>query len=238
MKVKPKRGGRSALTSSVAEAQDKAAQRIANRTRNLKNEQYRIINENGEVVLEKRGEHHEVRHTVGESRQYLPGAIDIHNHPDGGPPSLPDLRSFGYGARAIYIAAPEGNYILINGRYDKRDRYEGWDNMSQEIQRRGLEERVKSDLEVRREGRETPKAKRLQDRMTAISSKWSQARSNGESKEKLDEYIAQYDKVSNEYKAYLDKFVKEYDYTKEWKDFYKSEAKKYGFIYKFIPKTR
>ena len=84
--------------AGVTPLQNKTINQIANKTRNLKKEQYRIVNENGEIVLEKKGQEHEVSATLGEKREYLPGAVSIHNHPAGGTFSYPDLRDFGTGA--------------------------------------------------------------------------------------------------------------------------------------------
>lgn len=62
-------------SSGMTDEQVKAVMRIVNRTRAYKNEQYRVINEAGEVVLEKRGDAESVGSTMGEKRDNLPGAV-------------------------------------------------------------------------------------------------------------------------------------------------------------------
>ncbi|MBR2680386.1 MAG: hypothetical protein IKE23_06490, partial [Exiguobacterium sp.] len=109
---KPTRNGLNGRTK----AQDSKIREIAKRTTELKNEQLRIVNENGEVVLEKKGKAHEVTATVGEKRNAHwsnRNSITIHNHPNGGTFSDADLDEFGYGAKEIVVSAPEATYRLV-----------------------------------------------------------------------------------------------------------------------------
>lgn len=88
-----------------------------------------MVNEDGEVVLEKRGSQDQVAATVGEKREHLQGAVTIHNHPDGGTFSDEDLTEFGFGARQIVVASPEGTYKLTNMEYGTPKQSEGWFRM-------------------------------------------------------------------------------------------------------------
>ena len=130
--------GMSGGGGGVTSAQNKTVDQIVKRTRDLKNEQYRIIDENGEVVLERRGTRHEVTGTVGEKRQFMEGGVGIHNHPDGGTFSQDDLRDFGFGARQIVVASPEGTYKLTNTKYGQFDAKHGWHDMSEAMDRAGI----------------------------------------------------------------------------------------------------
>lgn len=80
-------------------AQDKTIKEYARKTANLKNEQYRIIDSNGNVLLKKQGDKHSVVMTLGEKREYMFGNISLHNHPGGGTFSIADLNDFGNGAK-------------------------------------------------------------------------------------------------------------------------------------------
>ena len=118
--AKGNRGGKRAGGFTRSEKQDRKLQSVANKIRNYKNEQYFVINDDGEIILHKKGGVGEVTHTVGESREFLPGAITLHNHPGdgefGGTFSDVDWRDFGYGAKEIRVSAPEGDYIITNKR--------------------------------------------------------------------------------------------------------------------------
>ena len=221
--------GTAAAMASVTTAQTKEAHRIANRTRNLKKEQYRIINENGEVVLTKQGKEHEVVTTVGEKREYLQDAVSIHNHPNGGTLSPADLSDFGYGARQIVAASPEGDYKLT-----RKGTHYNWRNMQDAMEKAGVT-KERSYTELKKEAQERPKIKKLMQQQSNISAEWVKARSEGKSQEHLDKLTEKYNKVNATYKEALAAEMRTLE-TKPYHDFYKKNAKKYGYIYTFEKK--
>ena len=218
----------------VTNAQTRMLAQIANKTRNLKNEQYRIIDENGNVVLLSKGKRHEVGVKVGDKRDNLPGAVSIHNHPDGGTFSDADLSEFGYGARAMAVASPEGTYILTNNKYGKKDQASGWLDMRNEMERQGIT-RERGFTEIRKEARNSPNLKRREAEMVRLSDQWVKKRESGAPTKELDSLSKKYEKKSEEYKQML-KDEERKIVTKPYHDFYKKNAKKYGFTYTFTPK--
>ena len=226
-----KAGGGSGGGAGVTAAQRKTIDRLAKRTRDLKNEQYRIVNEAGEVVLEKKGTRHEVAHTVGESRQYLPGAVSIHNHPEGGTFSQPDLSDFGYGAREIVAAAPEGTYRLINVKYGTKQQYDGWVGLRDAMDAAGVTKDV-SFTEIRKQAQAQPAVARQMRALQKTSARWDEARKAGKPQATLDRLVAQYDRQSKKYKALLKDAERKVE-VKPYHDFYRKYASKYGFKYEF-----
>ena len=225
--------GRSKIgNAGVTAAQSRTINRIASRTRNLKNEQYRVVNEAGEVVLEKKGSGSEVAATVGEKRQYLNGAVTIHNHPDGGTFSDADLNEFGYGARQIVVATPEGTYKLTNTRYGTPDQSSGWLEMRNKMDAEGVT-RERSVIEIREEARQTPAVARQAAAMRATSDKWVAARRDGRSQETLDKLMARYNEQENAYRTLLHEAERKIE-TRPYHDFYRKNASSYGFKYEFI----
>ena len=203
------RSGVSLSTAGIVTAeQQKAINRIAKRTANLKNEQYRVIGADGEVLLEKKGTTHEVAHTVGESREYIPGSVTIHNHPEGGTFSDADIRDFGYRARAIYATTPEGTYSLVNTKYGTKDVTSSWIEM-QEAYRKSPAGQEHSFLYYRDKAAATPTAKRLSNQIKSISDKWVKAREEGKPKETTDKLLKQFEAVESKYKAYMAKKQRE-----------------------------
>lgn len=224
---KPSRGGK--VISTVTAAQAKEINRIANRTRNLKKEQYRIVNDNGEVVLTKQGEQHQVALTVGEKREFLQDAVSIHNHPNGGTFSPDDLSDFGYGARQIVAASPEGTYRLT-----RQGTHYNWRDMRNAMDAEGVT-RERSFSELRKEAQQQPKIKRQMDRMSKISNDWVKARAEGKPQEYLDKLTAKYNTLSEKYKSDLKAEERRLE-TQPFHDFYKKNAKKYGYTYSFEKK--
>lgn len=215
----------------VTAAQNKTIDRLAKRTRDLKNEQYRIVNENGEVVLERKGTRSEVGGTVGEKRQYMPGAVGIHNHPDGGTFSEADLYDFGFGARQIVVASPEGTYKLTNTKYGTRDQASGWYDMKNAMDAAGVT-RERSFMELRKEAQSQPAVARQMKAMTKTSDQWVKAREAGKPQATLDRLAAQYDRQSAKYKTMLKDAQRQAE-VKPYHDFYRKNASKYGFKYEF-----
>lgn len=230
-------------TGGVTAAQRRTIDRIANKTRNLKNEQERIVNEDGEIVAEARGGRGEVAMTVGTKREYMNGAVGIHNHPDnggggmGGTFSDADLNDFGYGAREIVVAAPEGNYILTNTRYGYPDQYEGWVDMRDASRAAGVFD-VSDTLgfsEINRRARQNPTVQRLTQRSNSIAEEWSRQRSAGASQSVLDGLVAQSDAIGKEL-SQATRLARSQVVLTPAHEWYTQNASRYGFNYRFIPK--
>ena len=228
-------GGRGAISSNGGlynrtPAQDRTLKRIAKRTANLKKEQMRIVDADGNVVLEKQGLAHEVAATVGEKRQYLNGNISIHNHPNGGTFSEADLRDFGYGAKEIVAAAPEGTYRLIRTTKTTPD----WVGMQEKLQATVPEV---SAIDLRRQAYANTANSKTAKAMQAITKKYTDIR-NSKGKEAAGEYAIstkdRYDSLEKQRQAEARKEERRLE-TKPYDDFYKANAKQYGFIYKFEP---
>lgn len=223
--------GRNLVTS----AQQKNVDRIAKQTRNLKNEQYRIISEDGTVVSAAKGDKHSVATTVGEKREKMRGAVSIHNHPQGGTFSDADFADFGYGARAIYAAAPEGTYSLVNRKYGTKDAYKGWYDM-----REAYRSQVPSDMSFITLNKAAQSTKRYQaasSRAKRLSDQWVKARESGKPQSVLD-------KIATKANAAIDNASKilreerrkaEVEPAHKW---LKANASKYGFTYSFRKKSK
>ncbi len=224
-----KYGQRVEQRAGITAEQEKTLLRIAKRTGTLKKEQMRVVNEAGEIVLEKKGMAHEVKATVGEMRDVGKGAVQIHNHPAGGPFSMDDLNEFGYGMRATYVAAPEGIYKLINVKYGTKEQYNGWVAMKEEMERQGLSEGM-SFTELKRRTDEVPRVKKALKQVNDLSDMWVKAHKAGDT-QKADEIRKKFDAASDEYAKILheERRIQE---TKPYDDFYKKNAKKFGFSYK------
>lgn len=217
--------------AGVTVAQNKTIDRLVKRTRDLKNEQYRIVNEDGEVVLERKGTRGEVSGTVGEKRQYMPGGVGIHNHPDGGTFSDADLKDFGFGARQIVVASPEGTYKLTNTKYGTKDQSKGWYDMQKAMDAAGVTAE-RSPLAIRDEARNAPKVKKLSDAMNRTSDQWVKAKQAGKPQSVLDGFMSKFNKQQEAYKSAL-KAQERVVETKPYHDFYRKNANKYGFKYEF-----
>ena len=217
--------------AGVTAAQNKTVNQIVKRTRDLKNEQYRIIDENGDIVLERKGIRHEVGGTVGEKREFMEGGIGIHNHPDGGTFSEADLRDFGFGARQIVVASPEGTYKLTNVKYGQRDAKSGWLDMRNAMDAAGVTKEV-SFTEINKKAQAVPKVKRAQETMTKTSTQWVKAREAGKPQATLDRLVTRYNKQSDTYKSLLKEARRQVE-VQPYHDFYRKNASKYGFKYEF-----
>lgn len=234
-------GGRGASSSlaggmfSRTAEQDKAIKRLAKRTANLKNEQYRIIDSDGNVVLEKKGGKHEVSATVGEKRQYLDGNISLHNHPSGGTFSPDDLNEFGFGAKEIVVSTPEGTYRLINKKYGTADQSRGWYDMREKLYQSVPEQ---SGLAILQQARKNTANSKTAKEMDSITKKWDSIRKskgNDEAKKYLESAKDRYDSLTKKHKQEVDAEKRRLE-VKPFHDFYKQNAKQYGFDYKFEKK--
>lgn len=211
--------------------QEQALDRLIKRTANLKNEQYRIIDADGNVVVEKRGTAHEVGATVGEKRQYLDGNVSLHNHPDGGTFSPDDLSEFGYGAKEIVVATPEGTYRLVNNKYGTYDAKSGWYDMREEI--RKIPDTTYSELN--RQAKANLENSKTEKQIKAISSKWADIRDkqgNDAAKKYIQSVQGLYDELTKKRSAEIKAEIRRLE-VKPFDDFYKANAKKYGFDYSF-----
>lgn len=224
------------VSTIIGDAQNKVVDRIANRTRNLKNEQYRIINENGDIVLERKGNKNSVAGTVGEKRQFMEGGIGIHNHPDGGTFSYDDLRDFGFGARQIVVASPEGDYKLTNIKYGQFDARSGWRDMQDAMEKAGLLEE-QGFLSLRRIAEKTPRVMKLSQKVKSISDQWLQARNAGKSEAELQKYVNEFNKYNDQYKIALREETRRAE-VQPYHDWYRKNARKYGFEYTFTKRKR
>lgn len=228
-------GGRGAAFggsgAGVTAAQDRTIDRIIKRTRDLKNEQFRIVNENGEVVLEKRGTAHEVASTVGEKRQYMEGAVSIHNHPEGGTFSDADLSDFGYGAREMVVASPEGTYRLTNMKYGQYDAKSGWYDMREDMRNKGITAE-RSFMDIKKETESKPRVQKASQAVSQAAGRWLEAKKAGKPQSVLDDLMNKYNQKQSDYKSI---FAEERRRTEvqPYHDYYKANASKFGFKYGF-----
>lgn len=221
------------------EAQEKELTRIANRTRNLKKEQLRVVDAEGNVVLEKKGDRGEVTFTVGEARDNFNGNIVIHNHPDGGTFSSPDLRTLGYGAKEIRVAAPEGDYLMKAAKTTKSGRPDtsGWLDLQEKLETdqesfksyRNLKSQVNKQFE--------PDHK---EKVLVHAEKWLKAKESGASMEEQQKHIDAYNKANEAWQAENKPKIEAEArrlMVQQYHDFYTANASKYGLEYTFTPKS-
>ena len=231
--------GRGASKASAAgggtnPAVEKTLNQIIKRTQNLKKEQYRIVNEDGEVVLTKQGEKDNVKMTVGEHRQYTEGATTIHNHPQideglGGPPSPSDIKDFGYGAREIVIASNEGTYRLKNTKYGTPQERDGWRPLQEALQKIADDQ---SSVAIIRKSNDIMANSKTGKEMHKISETWVKRKSEGASQAELDKYMSKFDSLQKQYKTELGQLRRKME-LEPYHEFYKKNAKKYGFSYTY-----
>lgn len=210
--------------------EDKAIRQIAKKTANLKKEQLRIINANGEVVLEKKGEKGEVSSTVGEHRKAFwdkGGTIAIHNHPAGGTFSDMDLNEFGYGAKEIVVSAPEGTYRLVKTTNGIPD----WVSLRDKV--REIPEQSLATLmkEARKIADNSVVGKRLKEfsvGWTEVFQKYGKDEANARYPKE------EYDRMSEQYKEIVESERRKLE-VKPYDEVYKKYAQKYGMRYIFEP---
>jgi len=214
----------------VTGAQSKTAGKIARQTRNLKNEQYRIINADGEVVSVGKGDKHSVGTTIGEKRDKMPGAVSIHNHPNGGTFSEADFSDFGYGARAIYAAAPEGTYSLVNKNFGTKKAKATWVEM-REAYGKAVGGEV-SFMDLRRQAQSTKRYQKANARVKKLSDQWVKAREAKKSQSVLDGIARRANAAIDKAKRILGEETRKAEVgpAHNW---LRSNAGKYGFAYHF-----
>lgn len=217
-------------TRALPVAQEKTLRGIITRTKNLKNEQSRIVDKDGNIILTKQGGKREVAYTVGEKRENMQGNIAIHNHPDGGTFSSADFSDFGYGATDIIAVSPEGVYRLSAKDISGNGAHGDWVKM-----RDAYEAELDHDMsftKLQKQAQQAPHLKKLNAQIEKISKQWVDGRKNGLSQDKLDNLMSQYDKLSKQYKDALQKERRrlEVEPSHNW---LKKNAKKYGYTYTF-----
>ena len=218
-------------------AQEKTLNSIANKTRNLKKEQLRVVDDDGNVTFQMQGDKHSVNFTVGDARENFPGKITIHNHPDGGTFSADDLRTIGYGAKEIRVAAPEGDYIMRNAvPKGAKPTTMGWLGLQEALYEK--QESFKSDRQLRKEVKANYQAD-YDEKVMVHAKNWLDAKNNGESEEVQQKYIKMYNDAQKaweaENKPKIEKDVRN-AYVKQYHNFYTENASKYELEYEFIPK--
>ena len=221
------------IVSNASPEAEKTLKQIIRKTQNLKNEQYRIIGENGEVLVEGKGDAHKVSVTVGQKREYMEGATSIHNHPAGGTFSDDDLRDFGFGARMIVVAGPNGEqYRLINDNYGTPRQTEGWLALQDALKRDVTSKMSDSPLYYMQTARKNLENSREYKEMQRLSEKWVKRRAEGASQEELQKYYDQYEKYSTIYKQKVKREQRRIE-VRPAHEYLKKNAKKYGFTYSY-----
>ena len=227
-----KAGGTSTKNPNV----EKTLLGIIRRTSKLKNEQYRVIDEEGNVVFTKKGDKGAVYMTVGEKREYLDNATTIHNHPNeegiGGTFSSQDMSDFGYGAKEIVVAAPEGTYRLSNLNHGTPQQKETWVDMREELEKIDAREQEKSFIQRRDDAQKTLSNSREVKAMDKYSKQWNEMRAAGASQEELKKVSDKYMKAQEKYKERYKKVMRQQE-TKPYHEWFKNNAKKYGFEYTY-----
>lgn len=219
----------------IPEAQQKTLNRIIQKTKNLKNEQYRIVDKDGNVLLEKKGDNHSVSATVGEKRDFMEGSVSIHNHPTGGTFSSSDFSDFGYGATDIFATSPEGTYRLsakdVNSKGSKGD----WVKLRDDYEQ-ALNKDV-SHLTLLQQARKNLNDTADTKLMNSINKKWVEIKEK-KGIEEANKYAEttkeEYDKAVERHKKAVEKEVRRLATTPhhEWLI---NNAKKYGYTYTFTP---
>lgn len=214
--------------------QDKELKKIAKRTANLKKEQYRIVDDQGNVVLMKKGNQDQVTLTVGEKRQYMDGNISIHNHPDGGTFSPVDIRDFGFGAKEITVSSPEGTYRLINKKVGTKDQYKGWQGLVDGAEKIPQQ----SFTKLRKQAEQNLANSKAQKGLNEITNKWDSIRKSkgtDEANKYFNSVKDKFDDLTQKRKAEVQKETRRLE-VKPFHDYYKANAKKHGFEYRFEKK--
>lgn len=230
------RGGEIGALLGRSIKQDRTIKGLVKRTQNLKKEQYRIIDADGNVVLEKKGDKHSVAATVGEKRDFLKGNISLHNHPEGGTFSAADFSDFGYGAREIVAATPEVTYRLINKKYGTKEAYDGWVNM-----RDGADQIPQaSTLALLQQARKNLENSATKKELDRISSRWAEIYDK-EGKDAANAYHAsvreRYDALTEKHKQEVKQETRRLE-TEPFHEYYKAHAAENGFIYRFEKKPK
>lgn len=200
-------------------------------TANLKNEQYRIIDANGNVLLMKQGKQDQVTMTLGEQREYLVGNISLHNHPNGGTFSADDIHDFGVGAKEIVISTPEGQYRLINTNYGTPKEKQGWLDFQRGLEKVQSEEMNFRTLQDKANEyvRTTDTYKRYERLGKEVMNK-ENTLSNEEFRKWVDATKEEYDNAYKKVQSLRAKEMRRIE-TQTSHNYIKRNANKYGFKY-------
>lgn len=211
------------------EAQAKTLKGIESRTRNLKKEQFRVVDREGNVVMQKQGDKNSVSYSIGEARDNFPGNITIHNHPDGGTFSSADLSDIGHGATEIRAASPEGTYVLRNLNHGTKwtDGQKSWLDMRNDIDAASQE--FKSARQLKAKVREP-----YEQQVKPIMERWSKRRDEGAPQEELNKIAKEYTDAWDALQPQVEKATRK-AYVDQYHSWYNSHAGEYGFEYEFIP---
>lgn len=211
-------------------AQEKTLRSIETRTRNLKKEQFRVVDREGNVVMQKQGDKNSVSYSVGEARDNFPGNITIHNHPDGGTFSSADLSDIGHGATEIRAASPEGTYILRNLSHGTKwtEGQKSWLDMRNDID--SASQQFKSHRQLKKELRDP-----YEKQVKPLADKWAKMRESGASQEDLTKIAQEYTQKWDALKPQLEQATRK-AYVDQYHHWYNANAGKYGFEYIFTPK--
>lgn len=213
------------------EAQAKTLKSIESRTRNLKKEQFRVVDRDGNVVMQKQGDRHSVSYTIGEARDNFPGNITIHNHPDGGTFSTADLSDIGHGATEIRAAAPEGTYTLRNLNHGTKwgEGQKSWIDMRDDID--SASQDFKTHRQLKKAVREP-----YEQQVKPIMDRWAKRKAEGAPQEELNKIAKEYTDTWDSLQPQVEKAARQ-AYVDQYHHWYKSNAGKYGFEYIFTPTT-
>lgn len=211
-------------------AQEKTLKGIESRTRNLKKEQFRVVDREGNVIMQKQGGKDSVSYSVGEARDNFPGNVTIHNHPDGGTFSSADLSDIGYGATEIRAAAPEGTYILRNMRHGARydaAKEKTWYDMRNDVD--AASEGFKTYRQMKSEIR-----KPFDAQVDPIAQKFVSRKNAGASQDELNQIYAEYTSKVESFRPQIEAAARK-AYVDQYHHWYNANAGKYGLEYEFIP---
>ena len=211
------------------EAQAKTLKGIESRTRNLKKEQFRVVDREGNIVMQKQGDKNSVSYSIGEARDNFPGNITIHNHPDGGTFSSADLSDIGHGATEIRAASPEGTYILRNLNHGTkwRDGQKTWLDMRNDID--AASQDFKTARQLKAKVREP-----YEKQVKPIMERWSKRRDEGAPQEELNKIAKEYTDAWDALQPQVERATRK-AYVDQYHSWYNSHAGEYGFEYEFIP---
>ena len=222
-------------------AVERTLKQIIRRTANLKNEQYRIIDEDGNIILEAKGDKHSVGTSVGAKRNAMwmddKEKTTIHNHPDGGTFSSSDFDDFGFGAKEVVAAAPEGTYSLVNLNFGKKNATSGWTKLRDATRKIDEVESNKSSLVNLKKAQDNVRNSKIGRELRATTDKWVKRRNEGASSAELQKLVDKSNKLQEQYSKAVQKERRRLE-TQPYHDFYKKNAKKYGFAYTFTPSKK
>ena len=234
--AKSSRGGEHGFRLGRTQKQDAAIKALVKRTQDLKKEQYRIINGNGDVVLEKKGDKHSVATTIGEKRDNLAGNISVHNHPAGGTFSPIDMTDFAYGAKEIVAASPEGTYRLVNNKYGTKDAFTGWRKLME-----GAEAIPQaSQLSLLQQARANLANSETQKEINKINGRFTSIRANDGSEAAKSYYESvkdRYDSLAAKHKDEVERETRRLE-TEPFHKYYAAHASEFGFTYRFEKKAK